>query len=206
MGLITLYLERMFGYMLVFLPFYIVGRVVFLKRVKKQTLFIQEVILALFMLYIVGLASQTIIPSWDMGVYSDTGEFFFHINMSTANAQLNFIPFHTLYQYFYSTNVNVDDWGSVSLLNITANLLLFSPIGFFVPILWKEKNRLKTILLLGLLVTTFVESIQYFIGRSIDIDDVILNTVGVIIGFGFFRIFRLNPINMNIEVEKLKMP
>lgn len=199
MGLITLYLERMFGYMLVFLPFYIVGRVVFLKRVRKQTLFIQEVILALFMLYIVGLASQTIIPSWDMGVYSDTGEFFFHINMSTANAQLNFIPFHTLYQYFYSTNVNVDDWGSVSLLNITANLLLFSPIGFFVPILWKEKNRLKTILLLGLLVTIFVESIQYFIGRSTDIDDVILNTVGVIIGFGFFRIFRLSPLKRTVK-------
>lgn len=199
MGLITLYLERMFGYMLVFLPFYIVGRVVFLKRVRKQTLFIQELILALFMLYIVGLASQKIIPSWDMGVYSDTGEFFFHINMSTANAQLNFIPFHTLYQYFYSTNVNVDDWGSVSLLNITANLLLFSPIGFFVPILWKEKNRLKTILLLGLLVTIFVESIQYFIGRSTDIDDVILNTVGVIIGFGFFRIFRLSPLKRTVK-------
>ncbi|MEO2074098.1 MAG: VanZ family protein [Bacillus sp. (in: firmicutes)] len=199
MGLITLYLERMFGYMLIFIPFYIIGRIVFLKRVKKQTVFIQEVILALFMLYIVGLASQTIIPSWDMGVYSDTGEFFFHINMSNANAQLNFIPFHTLYQYFYSTNVNVDDWGSVSLLNITANLLLFSPIGFFVPILWKEKNRLKTILLLGLLVTIFVESIQYVIGRSTDIDDVILNTVGVIIGFGFFRIFRLSPLKRTVK-------
>ena len=36
------------------------------------------------------------------------------------------------------------------------------------------------------MTTSLVEVIQLFIGRSVDIDDIILNTIGVFIGYGFF--------------------
>lgn len=102
-----------------------------------------EILMLIFVLYLVGLASQTIIPRWDIGIVSDTGEFFFNVHLANEISQVNLIPFHTLYQYIFETNTNVDSWNSVSLLNISANLLLFSPLGFLVPLIWKRWDSFK---------------------------------------------------------------
>jgi len=185
MGLFRMYIENMMGYMIVAMPFYVIGRVIFLKKKKKQVKLWHEVVLAVFVLYIVGIASQTIIPRWDMGVISATG-FYFNVHLSNDITKVNLIPFRTLYQYFFQTNENVSNWGAVSLLNISGNMFLFSPIGFFVPLIWQHLRSFRKILLVGLSVTCFIEIVQLFIGRSTDIDDIILNTIGVIIGYGIF--------------------
>lgn len=69
-----------------------------------------------------------------------------------------------------------------------SNLLLFSPIGLFLPLLWKKFRKIKNVILAGVLVSTSVEMIQFFIGRSSDIDDVFLNTLGVCVGYGLYKI------------------
>ncbi|WP_217642423.1 VanZ family protein [Bacillus sp. OK048] len=155
-----------------------------------------EILMLIFVLYLVGLVSQTIIPNWNMGIVSDTGEFFFNVHFSNEISKVNLIPFHTLYQYIFETNTNVDDWNSVSLLNISANLLLFSPIGFFIPLIWKKWYSFKRVFFLGLTVTCFIEIIQMFIGRSTDIDDVILNTFGILIGYGVFLMLNLTIVKL----------
>ena len=65
MGLITLYVEDMLGYILAALPFYVGFRFIFLKKKRKITSFKKELILGVFVLYLVGLASQTIVPNWN---------------------------------------------------------------------------------------------------------------------------------------------
>lgn len=40
---------------------------------------------------------------------------------------------------------------------------------------------------MGFLISLFIESIQLTLDRSSDIDDLILNTLGAIIGYGIFR-------------------
>ena len=192
MGLIMMYIESMILYMIVAIPFYIICRIIFIKKKRKHVKILHEIVLASFILYIVGLASQTIIPQWDIGIISDTGKFYFNVNITNDIAQVNLIPFKTLYQYLFQTNANVDSWSVVSLLNITGNILLFSPIGFFVPLFWGNWRSFRKILLLGLAVTCFIEVIQLFIGRSTDIDDVILNTIGVMIGYGIFSLLKFN--------------
>lgn len=191
MSLILMYIQSMIGYIIVALPFYVVGRIILLKKKQKQLMVMNEMLMLIFVLYLVGLASQTIIPQWYMGITSDTGEFFFNINLSSEISKINLIPFHTLYQYLFETNTNVDNWNSVSLLNITANFLLFSPIGFFVPLIWKNWYSFKKVFFLGLTITILIEIVQLFIGRSTDIDDVILNTLGIIIGYGIFSLLNL---------------
>ncbi|WP_446728301.1 VanZ family protein [Peribacillus sp. TH27] len=111
----------------------------------------------------VGLTSQTVIPRWDMGIISNTGELYF--DLSSDISKKNLIPFHTLYQYFFELNANVDDWGSISLLNISANMLLFSPKGFFVPLIWERWVSFKKIFLLGLSVTCIAEVFQFFVAQ-----------------------------------------
>lgn len=53
-------------------------------------------------------------------------------------------------------------------------------------------------------MTLFVEIIQMFIGRSTDIDDVILNTLGIIIGYGIFLLFNLTLLKL-IHKKYLKI-
>ena len=207
MGLISMYIQSMIGYMIFVLPFYVIGRMFFVKKKKKRIIVRNEMLLLFFVLYLVGLASQTIIPQWYMGIVSDTGEFYFNINLSNEISKVNLIPFHTLYQYFYEANTMVDDWNDVSLLNITANLLLFSPIGFFVPLIWTKFNSFKKVISIGLAVTIIIEFVQLFIGRSTDVDDVFLNTLGIMIGYLLFllRLILLKPfINKQLNKEFVK--
>ncbi|WP_412886825.1 VanZ family protein [Bacillus sp. 1P06AnD] len=84
----------------------------------------------------------------------------------------------------------MDNWGSVSLLNLTANTLLFFPFGFFLPLIWDTCNSFKRMLFIVLIVTISVEILQFFIGRSTDIDDVILNTFGAIMGYGIYSLLK----------------
>lgn len=186
MSLILMYILNMIGYMLVALPVIVIIRLILIKKTKKRTNFVNEALLVFFIMYVIGLASQTIIPQWSMGIITDTGEFYFDLYLSNSIATLNLIPFHTLSQYFFESNANVDSWHSVSLLNVTANMFLFSPLGFFIPLLWKRWSSLKKIFFFGFSTTCIIEFIQYFIGRSSDIDDVILNTIGVLIGYLIF--------------------
>ncbi|MBK0010316.1 VanZ family protein [Bacillus sp. S35] len=183
MGLIALYVEDMLGYILATLPFYVGFRFIFLKKKRKITSFKKELILGVFVLYLIGLASQTIVPNWNAGIVTDTGEPFFDVYFTNELSHVNIIPFHTLYEYFFQTNTNVDEWNSVSLLNLTANIMLFSPLGFFAALIWKKYHSVKKVITLGLSVTCLIEFIQYFIGRSSDIDDILLNTFGTVIGY-----------------------
>jgi glycopeptide antibiotics resistance protein len=170
-----MYIEGMIGYMILALPFYIVCRIVWIKRKKIVVSISREVWLGLFVVYVLGLASQTILPRWG---------FSFHF---PNRFSINLIPFHTLYQYVFVSNANVSNWGSISILNLFGNVFLFSPIGMAVPFLWNRWNSAGKIFWLGLGITCFIETTQLFIGRSTDIDDVILNTLGVMIGFYLFR-------------------
>ncbi len=81
------------------------------------------------------------------------------------------------------------------LRNIGGNLILLLPLGFLIPILNKKYKKFKNIILLGLGVSIGIEliqSIEIFTGivraRVVDIDDVILNVLGIIIGYWAYRL------------------
>ena len=59
---------------------------------------------------------------------------------------------------------------------------MFIPFGFFLPFVVEKLNR-KNALIISLVVPLVVESLQLFVGRSLDIDDLICNFLGIIIGF-----------------------
>ena len=182
MWLISTYVINMIGYMIVALPIYLIARIIFVKVKKLPVKKSHEVLLALFILYLVGLASQTIIPEWNIGVDERTGKFYFDVYLINNLSTVNLVPFRTMFSYI-RVNEYVSGWDSVSLVNLLGNVFVFSPIGIFIPLLWERMRSISKIVLIGLAVTCFIETFQYFIGRSSDIDDIILNTVGVLIGY-----------------------
>ncbi|MCM3639117.1 VanZ family protein [Sporosarcina luteola] len=190
MWLISTYVINMLGYMIVAIPIYIIARIIIIKIRKHPVNKSHELLLAVFILYLVGLASQTIIPRWSIGLDGNTGEFFFDVYRFDRLSSVNMIPFRTIMNYFQA-NEYVSGWSSVSLVNLLGNLFVFSPIGFFIPLLWRRMRSFGKIAFIGLGVTCFIEGTQYFIGRSTDIDDIILNTIGVVIGYFIYLIWKV---------------
>ena len=68
-------------------------------------------------------------------------------------------------------------WG---LTMFIANVLMFIPLGFLTPILWRQ-HWWQT-LLTALAATLCIELIQPFFDRSFDVDDIVLNFSGGVIG------------------------
>lgn len=72
------------------------------------------------------------------------------------------------------------------------NIVLFIPLGLLLPLLWKTFRRVFNILLAGLGLSLMIELLQILtITRYTDIDDLIMNTFGTIIGFVLARLFLL---------------
>lgn len=86
----------------------------------------------------------------------------------------NFIPFHEIFRY----SVGSDKF----IKNILGNIILFIPYGFLVSYIIKNK-RFSVISILTIIVSVTIETVQYYIGRVFDIDDIILNLIGSIGGF-----------------------
>jgi len=80
----------------------------------------------------------------------------------------NFVPFLYMFSAWETTLLNV---------------LLFLPLGFFLPVLWSDfKSPVKTIFF-GFLITFAIELLQIFTYRATDINDLMTNTLGTAIGY-----------------------
>lgn len=92
---------------------------------------------------------------------------------------INMVPFSTIISYIdrlVTHKINT----SIVILNIFVNLILFAPMGVFIPLLSNKKiNNIKKFVLFIMITSLTVELLQFLTYRgATDIDDVILNTIG----------------------------
>ena len=74
-------------------------------------------------------------------------------------------------------------------INVFGNIIMFIPFGFLGFIFPKFRN-FKTLMLAFLSILIIVEALQYFSRLGVfDVDDVLLNSLGVWLGFVLFKIF-----------------
>ncbi|EIT87454.1 hypothetical protein A374_00240 [Fictibacillus macauensis ZFHKF-1] len=169
------------------IPLFIIGMIVmtitafYLKRTKKwenKKLLIQS----FFILSVLGILLVTLFPGYS--------------GMAIPRV-LNIVPFVGMYDILFHS---VD--AGVPIRNLGFNMLLFVPFGFFLS-LKQAPSRVRPILIAGLLFSLAVEIAQYAYptGRSADIDDVILNTVGTWIGYTMWRLYKAVVPNHVIEKE-----
>ena len=71
--------------------------------------------------------------------------------------------------------------------NIVGNIIMFIPFGFFTSYYLKLERK-SFIFFLALIVSIVIELIQLRIGRAFDIDDILLNIVGSMIGYFLYRL------------------
>lgn len=96
-------------------------------------------------------------------------------------ASNNFIPFKEILRY--------DITSRLFIKNVIGNMILILPFGFFTSYYLKvEKAHLPVIL--TIIASTSIELVQMSIGRVFDVDDIILNLVGGVLGYLLYSMLK----------------
>jgi len=188
-------LDRIIVYILALIILLIVeiSRFIKAKRSKRKFFCLKEFFVILFQVYLALLISVTLFPLM--------------IDDRKVNLIVNFIP---IVNSVKDLMVDVNSMGFFMvkfwIINILGNIVLLAPLAFIMPIISKKFRSLKSVVILCFCTSCFIEFLQFlslFIGnlRSIDIDDVILNTLGAFIGFGAFKVLsRFSFFKNNIDL------
>jgi len=178
MDYILRYIQDTGFYMLLILPVILFVRYFQIKRLKKKTTLFHEIGLTVFFMVLTGLLSQTILPS----VHTNEGT----IILENGNHQATNLEFFRVIAETHNAIKYLDLWQPF-LINFVGNIVMFIPIGFFPPLLWKKFNRGWKAIGLGFLLSLSIEILQLPQMRSSDVDDLWLNTLGAIIGFAVYK-------------------
>ena len=169
---------------------YLAGRGIligFKLKKQKQVYWLREVINFLFVLYILMVVSVTLFP---LALWID-------FNMQNIKFGLNLIPFVGIINDIKQIGIAYDGdtvfMISLIIRNVGGNILLLMPLGVLSPIIWNKFKGFKNIVLFGFVISISIESIQFIEliaggwGRTVDIDDVICNVLGVILGYFIYK-------------------
>lgn len=142
----------------------------FLFKKRKICSFRRCLIEFIFCCYLIGLANLT-------GLFNIKISYFFGFH-----AAPNLIPIlNTLHEVF--------EYGPYVLKQVFLNVALYVPFGILVSLLLRKPKLLKLLLLAGC-TSLLIETLQYFGGRFADIDDVISNLGGALIGYFLIKIIK----------------
>lgn len=136
-------------------------RVGYLRKNNEKAILYKEIFNLLFILYILCLFHAV--------TYQD---------VSWASA--NLIPFKEILRYDFGSNL--------FYRNIFGNLLLFLPYGLYITYYLDLKKPLS-VMGYTFIISLSIELIQSIIGRVFDVDDIILNVLGALLGYFIYRLF-----------------
>lgn len=96
--------------------------------------------------------------------------------------RINVIPFVNLFDYPALRDI---------LINVIGNTTMFIPIGVVWPIVFKKLDTHKKVILAGMGFSLCIEILQLpFYDRVSDVDDLILNSLGFLLGYMFYLLVR----------------
>lgn len=100
----------------------------------------------------------------------------------------NLIPFRTIELYLAPSPLNP----AIRMQNLAGNVLLFIPFGVLLPLLIHRFHSIIRTTVGSAAFSLFYEVVQLLFGfGSFDVDDVLLNTIGGMIGYGLFYAWRI---------------
>lgn len=135
-------------------------RIVAISKNKEKIVLYEELLKYSFIIYIISV------------FYVVT---FQDVSWSTSN----FVPFKEMFRYPL--------FSKLFFKNVIGNMLMFLPYGFFVSYFLKI-NKARIIFILSTIVSITIETTQLIIGRVFDVDDIILNVIGGILGYFVYQI------------------
>lgn len=111
-------------------------------------------------------------------------------DFSARGENVNFIPLETIKLYLHILRNSTNQALLLhAIVNLVGNVVLFIPLGWFLPYNWEKYRFAFKTLFLVLLLMAVVEVAQYItLLGSCDVDDLILNVSGAFIGYCMWKI------------------
>lgn len=136
-----------------------------------------EAVRAVFVCYLTGLVNLVLVPR-NFWLHCYSALFFGHRfeGFELGTAGINLVPL--LYRAATGEYV-IGVW---TLEMLILNAAMFIPLGFLITLVTKKINR-RNILLFAIAVPIATEILQPLLGRDLDIDDMIMNFVGILVGY-----------------------
>lgn len=152
---LELALANIWPMLTIFCVIIITIRTAYLKINRRDFIPHQEIISLIFIVYILLL---------------------FELLTGTENSLYgqNLVPFTEIFRYGLKSEL--------FYYNVVGNIVLFIPFGYFVSNYISAK-KMQSILFIAVITSFTIELVQSKIGRAFDIDDIILNVTGALIGF-----------------------
>lgn len=126
--------------------------------------------------------------------------------LAEAHENINLIPMLSVYELFFGTRAD----SYTATINIFGNIAVFAPFGFLLSLLWRGASWQKA-LLSSAAFSLAIELLQLPLpARKTDIDDIIFNALGGLIGYLFFRLikpqtadtFRVSQVKTYLDVQE----
>ena len=96
--------------------------------------------------------------------------------------RINIVPLANLLQFDSIKDI---------IWNVVGNTAMLIPSGIILPVVYKKLNNFGKVIAAGAFISLCIELIQLpFASRTTDIDDLILNTLGVMIGYGIYSLVK----------------
>lgn len=157
---------------------YILVRLAHIKLQKCSIVWIDELMKLLFTCYLTGLLSLVVLPAnfWlDFfdGVFFGWWE---EIGPVFSYGGFNLVP--SIIKVL-GGELMLSSWVKTMLMG---NIVMFLPFGFFLAFVTQKINR-KNVFIFAFIVPLVVEFLQLIFGRSFDIDDLICNFIGIVVGY-----------------------
>lgn len=176
------------------IPVYIIFLIISIIKRQKITAIIFS---SLFYFYCVSVISVTLFP---LPYQKSTIEW----GRASIPLENNFIPFTFLqeatapFRHYTASSSYFDYALEIALKQVGGNILLGMPFGFLAPLIWKKRNTFLRILVAGFWFSFAIEASQFFISlmlgytyRQADVDDIILNSTGVALGYFCLKLSKL---------------
>lgn len=147
----------------------------------RQKKILKKAAMILFVVYMILLA-MVLVFKYPTGMLDGTFRDILEGN-PVIRLKTQLIPFKTIVEYVGNAHA-INDW---FVKNLVCNIVMFMPFGFLLPYFSKLKGW--RLILSGLILSIIIEIIQFVAALGqMDIDDVLLNTVGTALGYGCFVI------------------
>ena len=169
LNLLTNAIEKIWPMLTIFLVVIIAIRITYIKINHEKFVFYREFWNLVFVVYVLILVQ----------LLTDS-----EINTSGG---LNIVPFTEMFRYRFGSTLFYS--------NVVGNIFIFLPFGYFVS-RYVKASKISHILFISAISSLTIELVQLQIGRSFDIDDILLNVMGAI--FGFLLFVALNAIKKHL--------
>lgn len=111
--------------------------------------------------------------------------------LQMLKSSINLVPMRSVAIFIRNLVSNDSYWARHAVVNLVGNVLMFVPGGFLLPMVYSRARSFKNTCIICLVSLGIIETIQLFILLgSLDIDDIILNMAGIMLGYAFFKAYQ----------------